>query len=257
MPPAKRKKQTSDKNSGHEQARLLAASTDQSHVAIDTALDLNSGLFHLLAAGPPVAICFVTMPSTLLLAGLVPWMLVRMMMPKSLKPMCAHFVTVYIAHNGLGSSELTLIRLAKAICLGLTMGVAYRNGHRALRWAISSVCTAAISTTGLRMPARLAPPRAASVLLPLPDSPLCSSCEFVVKVLLPTAKFSRGMVYNEKRTLQAFVDLESDCPGMATLVRLIASEGGDGGVKGYFLARREPGALRVYIDRILPEPAGW
>ena len=76
-----------------------------------------------------------------------------------------------------------------------------------------------------------------------------------MKVLLPTAKFSHGMVYNERKTLQAFIDLEdASQSGMATLVRIIATEGGGGGVKGYFAARREGEALRIFAERALPDP---
>eukprot|EP00322_Chrysochromulina_rotalis_P031233 CAMPEP_0115833358 /NCGR_PEP_ID=MMETSP0287-20121206/3133_1 /TAXON_ID=412157 /ORGANISM="Chrysochromulina rotalis, Strain UIO044" /LENGTH=136 /DNA_ID=CAMNT_0003286773 /DNA_START=280 /DNA_END=690 /DNA_ORIENTATION=- len=136
------------------------------------------------------------------------------------------------------------------------MGVAYRNMFRAVRWLVSGIGDDSVLPDIDPRTSVLPPPRAPSVLVPLPESTSVSSVEIIVKVLLPTAEFGQGMVYNERRTLQAFINFE-DAPGIATLARLIASEGGDGGIKAYFKARREAGHLRIYVDRVLPQPAHW
>ena len=90
--------------------------------------------------------------------------------------------------------------------------------------------------------------------------------DFLVKVQLPivhnsatTSKvYAQGMVYDERRSFQAFVDLESEAEvHTPTLARLIATEGGSGGVKAYFNARREGDVLRIFVDRVMPPPGGW
>jgi len=212
-------------------------------------------------------ICYVLAPE-LVLTYLGPWILVKVLLPAGAASLAGHAVTIYACHANLASSawvgdESSYSRLAVAIVVGMAMGVAYRNVFRALRWFVSGIgetdgALEKISGGGgtARTPASLPLPRAPSFLVPLPGATSFAAAELTVKVLLPTAKFAKGMVYNEKRTLQAFVDLEQDAPGVATIVRLIATEGGDGGVKGYFRARREGEQLRIYVDRILPEP-GW
>lgn len=90
---------------------------------------------------------------------------------------------------------------------------------------------------------------------------------FAVKVCLPILGANKrthrsgldglGMIYDQDRTFQCFVNLESDAqPEMAGLVRQIARDGAAGGTKGYFEARRSGDVLRVFVDRML-EPPRW
>ena len=86
--------------------------------------------------------------------------------------------------------------------------------------------------------------------------------EFSVKVQATDAALlgSEGAmpcsVYDEARSFNGF--LECYTPGIDPLLRLIQDQGalipGRGG-KGYFLARREGTSLRIFTDRILPQPA--
>ena len=85
---------------------------------------------------------------------------------------------------------------------------------------------------------------------------------FPVKISLPIASKrtahadALGMVYDEQRSFQAFIDLEADdVPNLATLTRLIAIDGSAGGVSAYFDARRNGDDLLVYVDRVLAPPS--
>ena len=53
-------------------------------------------------------------------------------------------------------------------------------------------------------------------------------------------------------------NLEAEEENVAKMVRLIATLGGDGGLKAYFMARREGDELLVFLDRVMPPPRnGW
>ena len=210
------------------------------------------GTFHFLAVSPPLAIVCTCLPLESALCWYPAWWATTALLPAVPASLGGHAVAIYAAYSSFEDmtwfgSDANL--LAAALAVGLVMGVAFRNATNAFRWLVG-MCEGAPGAT-------LLPPRGPSVVVPVPAAAKSAGGrgEFTVKVLLPTAKYSHGMVYNEKKTVQAFVDLEdASQPGMATLVRLIAREGGGGGVKGFFAARREGEALRIFVDRILPEP---
>uniref|UniRef100_A0A7S0NRM5 MYND-type domain-containing protein n=1 Tax=Calcidiscus leptoporus TaxID=127549 RepID=A0A7S0NRM5_9EUKA len=86
--------------------------------------------------------------------------------------------------------------------------------------------------------------------------------EFAVKVqasdaaLLGSEAAMPCHVYDEARSFTGF--LECHTPGITPLLRLIQGHGAHfrgRGAKGYFLARREGTSLRIFTDRILPQPA--
>ena len=215
------------------------------------------GAFHFLSVSPPLAIVGVCLPLQSALKWYPIWYATRTFLPAVPASLGGHAIAVYAAYASFEDvawfgSDANL--LAAAVSVGVVLGVAFRNATNAWRWLVGL----GAGTPGRASAAPLVPARSPSVLVAVPVTARSAggAGEFTVKVLLPTAKFSQGMVYNEKKSLQAFVDLEdASQPAMATLVRLIAREGGGGGVKGYFAARREGEALRIYVDRILPEPA--
>ena len=65
------------------------------------------------------------------------------------------------------------------------------------------------------------------------------------------------MVYDERRSFESFLPL--DCPGITPLLELVRDHGwrrgpGQPGIKGYFSAKREGANLRIFVDRLLPQP---
>ena len=262
MPSTKRKASIS-KPSDLQRSPISSAAASAA-----SAWDEHPGAFHFLTAVPPVTLACLLLSPMVMITWLGPWALVKLVLSAEVATQCQHAVTIYAAHANLDvqwvGDRQSHMRLAAAIAAGLVMGVAYRNTFRSLRWVLSGVGEdgdrSSASSSGRRAgraSVSLPLPRAPSVLVPLPTSTSVAATELVVKVLLPTAKFAKGMIYNERRTLQAFVDLESDEPNIAALVRLIATQGGDGGIKGYFAARREGAHLRIYVDRILTPPTHW
>ena len=224
---------------------------------VPSSWDRLPGLFHFLSVGPPLAILCACLPQLSFPQWFPFWYVIKASLPTGIGSLGCHAITVYASYSALReeqrfSSEASL--LAAAVAVGLLMGVTFRNVVSAFRWRIFGEGT---PSTAKSAAATLPPPRSPSVLVPLPavGKRAGGTGEFPVKVLLPTAKFSQGMVYNERKTLQAFIDLEdASQSGMATLVRIIATEGGGGGVKGYFAARREGEALRIFAERALPDP---
>ena len=219
-----------------------------------------------MVALPPLALLLALLKPSTVLGWLFPWVLVQMLLPPRAASLSGHALSAYVAYVTL-DDELAGVagshsRLAAALTTGLIMGITYRNCFRALRWLVSGIDRDDMlpnipsHAQQRRGALSLPPPRAPSALIPLPESTSSSAVEMVVRVSLPTVKTGRGLVCNERRTVEAYVDF-SDAPGIATLAHLIASEGGDGGVKAYFKARREVGQLRIFVDRVLPQPAQW
>ena len=65
------------------------------------------------------------------------------------------------------------------------------------------------------------------------------------------------MVYDERRSFESFLPL--DCPAITPLLELVRDRGwrrgaGQPGIKGYFIAKREGDNLRIFVDRLLPQP---
>jgi hypothetical protein len=91
--------------------------------------------------------------------------------------------------------------------------------------------------------------------------------EFVVKVQVPTGRGSgagaqfvdemglpmRCMLYDRRKT---FGDQFFDCDSAARsrAAEMVRAGGVAGGLKGYFMARRQGANVRVYTDRLLPVP---
>ena len=217
--------------------------------------------FHTLCVAPPLTVLWLCLPRLSLFPWFPIWYVMKAVLPVRLGSLGGHAVTIYACYDvysGTSSFASDSSLLLTAVATGLVMGITFRNITNAARWIIVGAGRNGVSDTTSANVAKLVPPRSPSVLVPVPavDRRAGGVGEFTVKVMLPTAKFEHGMVYNERKTLQCFVDLEdASQPAMATLVRLIARGGGGGGIRGYFAARREGEALRIFVDRMLPEPA--
>ena len=61
-----------------------------------------------------------------------------------------------------------------------------------------------------------------------------------------------ALVYDEHRSFTSHLPL--DTPGIEDLLRLIRRDGWRG-IKGYFSATRESEHLRIFSDRVLPQPS--
>ena len=245
--------------------------------------------FHALVAGPPVALLSVVMPPRQITTWFAIWALFQYTpLNHSWSVAGSRALTIYGAWLHLRESlfphaedgSVLGVRLAAACGVGLLMGVAYRNVMQALDWLVSDFPERPTSDDGECSE----PPRALSTLAseraavrislrqgtsagklnlddaaPVPNTH--GAAEFIVKVQLPMAAkggdAGMGMVYDERRTFQAFVDLESDSePHVATLTRMIATKGAAGGLKGFFNAKRDGDDLLVFVDRVL-RPCTW
>ena len=199
-----------------------------------------------------------------------------------------------VPHDAEDATGIVSMRLFAACGFGLVMGVAYRNALKFLAWLVSdlperptgggdgassssssataddprpSVCVSLSSGDGeTASMSRSQEGGASRIHLTGAPPNVHGDGDFLVKVQLPivhnsatTSKvYAQGMVYDERRSFQAFVDLESEAEvHTPTLARLIATEGGSGGVKAYFNARREGDVLRIFVDRVMPPPGGW
>ena len=235
---------------------------------------LHPAAFFLLTAGPPLAVLSSCLDVKAIMTWLPAWTILGAVLPNGgISKAGGHALAFYASYSELdpalfGDDDGGSVRhMTAAVGIGLVMGVAYRNLIGALRWVISTVGETA------RPERVIASGWAPSVVIPLPTGSANANHqpgEFTVKVLLPTATFTDGMVYNERRTLQCFLNMQApDQPQLATLVRQIATKGEGGGTKAYFTARREAvgpagGAasvngeqLRIFVDRVLPPPLHW
>jgi hypothetical protein len=61
-----------------------------------------------------------------------------------------------------------------------------------------------------------------------------------------------ALIYDEHRSFMSHLPM--DTPGIDALLRLVRLEGWKG-IKGYFQAQREGDNLRIFADRIMPQPA--
>ena len=243
---------------------------------------LHPRTFHLLTAGPPtVLLCFL-LPASKVSTWFALWALWQYFpLPRELHVLGGRAITVYGAWRNLHESIVprsdTVFsnRFLAACVIGLVMGVAYRNLIQALNWYFSDkparpkgpdeLSGRPAVRVSLRPDEKLAGKSVASMSrqggaqlkkIHLTDAPpnVHGEREFMVKVQLPMtngAGDGLGMVYDEQRSFQSFVDLESPDRHMATLTRLIATEGGSGGVKGYFMARRQGDELFIFVDKVL------
>jgi hypothetical protein len=212
--------------------------------ATKTAWDNHPYAFHFMACGPPILLLCNLVPPRPALYWFAAWLFCQIIpprvVPERMRSLLSHALTVYAAFEMLDAArfgepdgEMThFYHLLAALGVGMVMGVAYRNLLRAGTFVLFPKSAPPIGAVPARaaQSARPAAPRAPSVLITLAEPPASSSMqssrEFVVKVLLPTAQFKDGMVYNEARSIQSFVDLESTQENMPTLVRMIALGGG-------------------------------
>ena len=251
-----------------------------------TFLDRKPGLFHAITALPPAMLLLYFVPPGTCLIWLLAWNVMRTLLKPSgtaARQLGGHAIALYASHRSLGSDfsdDLESSSYLLSVCgVGLLMGISFRNGMNALLWLVSGLPERPVSSGSGEFPddrptvvvsleqaqatgggskgATGAPPN------------MHGSKLFTVMVQLPLNKpggsgtagsfDGLGMVVDEKHSFQSFVDLESDTTGdaRAALVRLIATKGCAGGLKGFFQARREGDDLRIFVDRILAQPKGW
>ena len=235
--------------------------------------DRHPGQFHALTAIPPSALLLVSVATPFgFVFWLLAWNCVRTLLRSSgagARQLGGHILTFYAAHRCLAvrlqdwglELELTLQILA-TIVAGLIMGVAFKNCMQALLYVLSGFPDRPTSGSSSMdgVPAVVVPLQQAPRGLP-PN--VHGTKTFTVKVQLPLNGTSGksgsfdglAMVSDEKKSLQSFFDVESDAPGNAILVRLIATKGERGGLVGYFQAHRDGENLRILVDRILPDPS--
>ena len=278
--------------SAKKNKKLPAAAGKPAAAAAPPESSLHPGTFHVLTAGPPaVLLCFL-LPASKVSTWFALWGLWQYVpLPRGLHVLGGRALTVYGAWRNLNESLVprsdTVFsnRFLASAVVGLLMGVAYRNLIHALNWYFSDepACPKGPERdhagrpavrVSLRPDEKLAAGKSvASMSRPsggaqmrkihLTDAPpnVHGEREFAVKVQLPMAASGvgdgLGMVYDERRSFQSFVDLESPDLHMATLTRLIATEGNAGGVKGYFMARREGDQLYIFVDKILTGGRSW
>jgi hypothetical protein len=253
--------------------------------------DSHQQAFMLVTTVPPVALICAFLPVGCVSTYFVAWTLFNFLpLKKHARSLGGHMLTVYGSWRNIDTTSLepgSLLHYLAPLALGAVMGVAYRNLLRALRWSVSKYPEATIEALPaapdprrpfVRVPLRPQGEDSAGATVAsmspgtgihLADAPanVHGDKEFTVKVQLPfgmggaaqpDGQNPMGMVYDEKRSFQAFVSLEAEDAGAtAALVRLIATEGGSGGMKGYFAACRDGDDVLLFVDRILPQPGGW
>lgn len=257
--------------------------------------DSHPRAFYLLTCGPPLTITAATTSVRSTTTWFAVWGLYQYVpLPKSLHTIGGRVLTMFAAWSNLdddlfprGENAMG-VRLLVACVIGLVMTVAYRNTIRMLDWLVSDLPQRPTGTGEAAPPSgtlgrpsvrvsllpseqaklgRVAksgrPQGEGDALLDAPPPPNAhGEADFAVKVTLPmgfgSVSHGMGMVYDERRTFQAFVDLEAEAEeAMPTLTRLIATQGAGGGTKAYFAARRDGDHLRIFVDRVLPQPTGW
>lgn len=242
-----------------------------------TIWDSRPGLFHALTAIPPaITLLYVISPDSFIV-WLIAWNILRSMLKaqgQAASTLGGHALTVYASYRSIDASGWDLTQhLAGAVGTGLLMGVAFKNLMSAGLWLTSGFPERPMSSSSSRAegvdesrPAIVVPLQQANGGKGAPPN-VHGRKVFTVKIVLPLNDTSDGkappgafdglgMVSDQRRTFQSFVDLETEGAGTAAMTRLIATKGGGGGLKGYFEAQRDGDSLRIYVDMILPD-AGW
>ena len=243
-----------------------------------TIWDSRPGLFHALTAIPPAATLLYVITPDAFMVWLVVWNVLRTMLKShghAARTLGGHALTIYASYRSLDAKGWDETQhLAASVGTGLLMGVAFKNLMSAGLWLtsgfperpMSSSSSGVVDGVDETRPAIVVPLQQANAGKGAPAN-VYGQKMFVVKVQLPLNKETDGkappgsfdglgMVSDQRRTFQSFVDLETESASMAALTRLIATKGGEGGLRGYFEAHRQGDELRVYVDSILPE-AGW
>lgn len=231
----------------------------------------NPRTFYTLTTAPPWAICAYFLPPFRMLAWMGVWCACQALVAnRKARSGVGHAITVYVAWTLLDRDTFTGDTIwPAAIGVGLVVGVAYRNALKSLTWLASDFPLrpeeqASDGRPAVTVPLQMSKQGGANGGIHLSGAPpnVHGNKVFTVKVQLPhgmgqqaASENVHGMVYDEKRSFQAFLNLESATHGAtAEMVRLIATKGSGGGLKGYFSATRDEQDLRIYVDRLLKPP---
>ena len=234
--------------------------------------------FFALTIVPPLSIVAYILPIEIVATTLAFWMGVRFVLRKvlglfRLSIIAGHAYTFYVAFNHMpahllpdGADPLSSQRLLPVAGLTIAMGIAYRNTSRFLSWALNANFEYQASEgAGQTILGESRPTLRVPLANAESKSPRAFDSEFVVKVQLPMGSGlgeignGLGMCYDERRTVKTFVSLESDAQPSETaaMVRLIATDGGSGGLRAYFMAKRSGEDLLIFVDRVVPPPGKW
>ena len=240
--------------------------------------------YFVLMCAPPTAVVLSVLPISAVALAAGVWLACRVALQilslHKLAIVVGHVITIYCSYTLLpeansrleaaGDDPTSPRRLVATGAVAIAMGISFRNLTRFGSWLMGG----SLDYRAGEPPNVLGGDPRLCLRVSMSDAEakvrgpnVHGAREFVVKVQLPMGGMGgisggMGMCYDERRTFQVFVRLESEAQPDATaaMVRLIATEGDAGGLRGYFLAKRLGDDLLIFVDRLVPGesvPGQW